>query len=162
MFVILGSHINYDSDDDSDDDSEDFDYKKTPYEDKYEALLKCSFCNLWSQTYAEPNDSYGNFQIRCDICDKFMGIESYDRIDVPIDNNYEYWWKCELSEFTHYNKMSDFDDYDSPEFKELEKKYCEGNTVWVPFPEPRYQFTQNECYNSTFLTKHGDFHFGCD
>ena len=31
MFVILGSHINYDSDDDSDDDSEDFDYKKTPY-----------------------------------------------------------------------------------------------------------------------------------
>lgn len=144
MYAILGSLVDYDDED------------EVFESDEWDAWLWCPFCQQQSITYACPEDSYGNFYIICTPChNKYMGIVSFKKIndkkelsqenlEPTIDINY--WWKCELAEFTHCN-IND----KSPEYE------------WSALKNSCYQLTSDECYNATFLIKdYSEFHFGSD
>jgi hypothetical protein len=58
--------------------------------------------------------------------------------------------------------MYDFQ-YNTKEFELLEKKWLDGKTVWKKYSSPVYTFTEDKCYNRTFLVENkSEFTFGFD
>ena len=137
----------------------------------------CPFCD---NTYkeidgADPLNSYGSFYIVCEGCylsnrPPFIGIELGERVtdstelgalEALGEKDGYFIYRCKIVEFTHYNKMEDYD-CDTPEFKILEQKWLNGETEWVKFDKPKYAFFKKECYNMRFLVTGGEFSFGFD
>jgi hypothetical protein len=155
MIVILGSIFDYSYFDD-DEQEEPF---EADCEDDYDALFKCPACSKVVITYANPEDSYGSFQISCS-CNSYFGIEGWSRISdtdprvleiikaSTYDITPKYWWELTLAEFTHYDGAEDRTIDEEPE--------------WIPFPEHKFWLSQDQVYNRTFLTTLGEFHFGFD
>ena len=153
MIVILGSMLDYNCFDEQEDAFE------PDSEDEYDALFKCPACSKVGITYANPEDSYGSFQISC-ICGAYFGVEEWNRIpdtDHRVleilaasehDLKPKYWWEITLAEFTHYDAAED--------------RTVDEEVEWTPFPEHKFWFTIDQAYNRTFLTTLGEFHFGYD
>lgn len=137
--------------------------------DEIPVCFTCPFCQQQQVGTCTPEDSYGDFYITCKC--GFMGIYSYEMIeahDPPEVSDFQanYCYLVELAEFTHYNKMDDYD-VESEQFKLLEKQWLNGNTVWEEFQPHRFYLDPDECYNRTFRITgssgiEGEFHFGFD
>lgn len=156
MIVILGGMVDYSY----------FDYHVVrdgtfdpDRAEDYDAIFRCPACSDVGMTCADPDDSYGSFQISCS-CDSYFGVEGWNRIpdtdprvqEILAASKYDfkpkYWWEITLAEFTHYDAAPDRDIGEEVE--------------WTPFPEHKFWLTGDQSYNQTFLTTEGEFHFGYD
>lgn len=156
MIVILGSLIEYSYFDTEQEDP----FEPPSGSDDYEALIKCPACSAVKRTYANPEDSYGGFQISCCKCEYYFGIEEWTQIPDTDPRVLEivgagssgikpkYWWELTLVEFTHYDAAQD--------------RTVHEDVEWTPFPVHKFWLTEDQVYNKTFLTTTGEFHFGYD
>ena len=126
-------------------------------------VIKCPKCNFNAiHGIGEQDDTYSvGFALSCDG-GHYMGIESYKRVDSLDPEHGDFCYDVQLVEFTHYNTMDNCH-YETDTFKELEKKWLAGSTVWGELKPHVFVFDDiDKVYNKTFLTTTGEFHFGFD